>query len=103
MNLAIFDLDGTLVASVEIDAACYLARVGSMLTLFFHRQEIRGWQQASACETDRFARFFWGMMDRGIYLPCSQYEAMFVSAAHTTDDIDATIAAAKEVLSASCA
>ena len=75
-----------------------LARVGSMMTLFFGAGPITGWQAASKCDTQLFARFFWGMMDRGVYLPCSQYEALFVSAAHTEADIDHTIAAAKEVL-----
>ncbi len=75
-----------------------LARVGSMLTLFFADEPVTGWQTAAGCDTERFAKFFWGMMDRGIYLPCSQFEAMFVSAAHTEFDIDNTIAAAHEVL-----
>lgn len=73
-------------------------RVGSMLTLFFHPGPIAGWRQASACDTARFASYFWGLMNRGVYMPCSQYEALFVSAAHTEADIDATIAAANEAL-----
>jgi glutamate-1-semialdehyde 2,1-aminomutase len=75
-----------------------LARVGSMMTLFFGAGPITGWQAAAKCDTQWFARFFWGMMDRGVYLPCSQYEALFVSAAHTEADIDQTIDAAREVL-----
>ena len=75
-----------------------LARVGSMMTLFFHAISVDGWEQASQCDTDMFARYFWGMLDRGIYLPCSQYEALFVSAAHLESDIDETMAAAQEVL-----
>lgn len=75
-----------------------LARVGSMLTLFFSDQPVTNWTTAAKCDTKRFAEYFWGMMDRGIYLPCSQYEAMFVSAAHTEDDIGLTIDAAREVL-----
>jgi glutamate-1-semialdehyde 2,1-aminomutase len=77
-----------------------VARVGSMLTLFFADEPITGWKTAAKCNTERFAKFFWGMMDRGVYLPCSQYEAMFVSAAHTETDIDNTIAAAHAVLGA---
>jgi len=76
-----------------------ISRVGSMMTLFFHAEPVVNWPTASQCDTERFARYFWGMMDRGVYLPCSQYEALFVSAAHTEADIDATIAAAEEVLS----
>lgn len=75
-----------------------LARVGSMLTLFFHDGDVNDWNAASQCNTDRYARYFWGMMDRGIYLPCSQYEALFVSAAHTEADINITIAAARDTL-----
>jgi glutamate-1-semialdehyde 2,1-aminomutase len=71
-----------------------------MLTLFFGEGPITDWQWAAKCDTQQFARFFWGMMDRGVYLPCSQYEALFVSAAHTEADIDHTIDAAREVLSA---
>jgi glutamate-1-semialdehyde 2,1-aminomutase len=75
-----------------------IARVGSMLTLFFNPQVVTDWTTASRSDTKRYAQYFWGMIDRGVYLPCSQYEALFVSAAHTDVDIDATIAAAGEVL-----
>jgi len=89
-------LESGLSAAAESAGIPYsLARVGSMLTLFFHDSLVANWQTASQCNTDRYARYFWGMMDRGIYLPCSQYEALFVSAAHTEDDIDQTIDAAK--------
>jgi glutamate-1-semialdehyde 2,1-aminomutase len=74
------------------------ARVGSMMTLFFAEEPITDWTTASRCDTKRFAKYFWGMLDRGVYLPCSQYETLFVSAAHTESDIDATIAAAREAL-----
>jgi glutamate-1-semialdehyde 2,1-aminomutase len=77
-----------------------LARVGSMMTLFFSAQPVVDWPSASHCDTAKFARWFWQLLDRGVYLPCSQYEALFVSAAHTEADIDATIAAAREALSA---
>lgn len=73
-------------------------RVGSMITFFFHDGPIANYEQARACDTKRFARFFWEMLARGIYLPCSQFEAAFVSAAHTDDLIDQTIAAAAESL-----
>mgnify|MGYP002622697246 CR=1 FL=1 len=73
-------------------------RVGSMLTLFFHECPVRSWNDAEQCDTDRFARFFWGMIECGIYLPCSQYEAMFISAAHGKEEIDETIQAAETVL-----
>jgi len=75
-----------------------ITRVGSMLTLFFNAQRPTDWDTASRSDTSRYAKFFWGLIDRGVYLPCSQYEALFVSAAHTEADIDATIAAAKAAL-----
>ena len=76
-----------------------LTRVGSMLTLFFNPEAPRDWISAAKCDTARFARYFWGLLDRGIYMPCSQYEALFVSVAHTEADIDATVKAAAEVFS----
>ena len=75
------------------------ARVGSMLTLFFSIVPVESWNQAKDCDTQRFAKYFWGMMDRGVYLPCSQYEAMFLSAAHTEKDVESTLQAAREVMS----
>ncbi len=81
-------------------AACTVGRCGSMITLFFSPQPVTDWTTASRCDTARFGRFFWEMLHRGFYLPCSQYEAMFVSAAHTMTDIDATVAAAAESLRA---
>ncbi|MAT71220.1 MAG: glutamate-1-semialdehyde-2,1-aminomutase [Planctomycetaceae bacterium] len=74
-----------------------IARVGSMMTLFFHQGAVDGWRDASAADTQKFACYFWGLMNRGVYMPCSQFEALFISAAHTDADIEATIAAAEEV------
>jgi glutamate-1-semialdehyde 2,1-aminomutase len=75
-----------------------IGRVGSMMTLFFHPGGVAGWDDAARCDTERFARYFWGMIEHGVYMPCSQYEALFVSATHTEADVDATIAAAEQVL-----
>jgi len=86
-------------AATEAGIPHSLARVGSMLTLFFHDGPVRGWSDAAQADTRKFARYFWGLIDRGVYMPCSQYEAMFVSAAHRADDIEQTIAAARETLS----
>lgn len=76
-----------------------IGQVGSMFTLFFNPERVVSFTQSEKNNTDRFAKYFWGMMDRGIYLPCSQFEANFVSAAHSEEDIQKTIAAATEVLS----
>ena len=69
-------------------------RIGSMLTVFLTSQDVTDLDSATTSDTARFARYFHGMLNRGVYLPCSQYEAMFVSAVHTDDDLDQTIAAA---------
>ena len=75
-----------------------LNRVGSMWTLFFTGTPVVDLATATGSDTDRFARFFWGMMDRGFYLPCSQFEAAFLSAAMTDAEMDALAAAAGEVI-----
>ncbi|GIW97786.1 MAG: glutamate-1-semialdehyde 2,1-aminomutase [Pirellulaceae bacterium] len=72
-------------------------RVGSMLTLFFHAGPIRAWDDASQCDRQAFAKYFWKMIDRGVYMPCSQFEALFISAAHTEELIDQTVDAARDV------
>ncbi len=75
-----------------------LARVGSMWTLFFAPEPVMDYDSARKADTARFARFFWAMMERGVYLPCSQFEAAFLSAAHTEEQVRETIAAAREAL-----
>ncbi|HZZ70979.1 MAG TPA: glutamate-1-semialdehyde 2,1-aminomutase [Pirellulales bacterium] len=77
-----------------------LARVGSMLTLFFGGQPVVDWPSAARCDTARYGRFFWELIERGVYFPCSQYEALFLSAAHTEADLAQTLAAAREALAA---
>lgn len=90
--------DGLERAATDMSIPHVVQRVGSMLTLFFHEGPVRNYEEAKRSDTKRFARFFWEMLARGVYLPCSQFEAAFVSAAHTEDDIDRTIAAARESL-----
>jgi len=69
-----------------------------MLTAFFTTAPVTNFPSALASDTKRYARFFTGMLDRGFNLAPSQYEAMFVSAAHTMADVDATVTAARDVL-----
>jgi glutamate-1-semialdehyde 2,1-aminomutase len=76
-------------------------RVGSMLTLFFNNQRVVDWDTASKSNTQRYSRYFWGLIERGVYMPCSQYEALFISAAHTEADIAATVEAAQLALASS--
>jgi glutamate-1-semialdehyde 2,1-aminomutase len=89
-------------AAARAGVPVWIDRVGSMMTMFFQRGPeavpVKGWRTASQSDTARYGEFFWGMIDLGVYLPCSQYEALFFSAAHTDADIEATIAAASDVL-----
>jgi glutamate-1-semialdehyde 2,1-aminomutase len=71
-------------------------RVGAMFTFFFTDKPVIDWETAKVSDTARFGRFFRAMLDRGVYLAPSQFEAAFLSAAHTEQDIAKTIAAAKE-------
>jgi glutamate-1-semialdehyde 2,1-aminomutase len=71
-------------------------RVGSMMTWFFTDQPVTDSDSAKLSDINRFRLFFHAMLDRGIYLPPSQYEALFVSAAHTDADISSTVEAARE-------
>ncbi|HWW50621.1 MAG TPA: aspartate aminotransferase family protein, partial [Verrucomicrobiae bacterium] len=72
----------------------------SSLTLFFSAEPIRDYLGARKSDTARFGTFFREMLDRGVFLPPSQFEALFLSAAHSDDDIDLTLAAARESLKA---
>ena len=92
--------DGLAAAAESAGVEHCVQRVGSMLTLFFHFGPVKSWDQAAECDTKRFSSYFWGMIENGVYMPCSQYEALFVSAAHTQQDIDHTIQAAEKVLAA---
>jgi glutamate-1-semialdehyde 2,1-aminomutase len=75
-----------------------LNRVGSMLTPFFCRGPVIDYTTAKSADTARYARFFHGMLQRGVYLPPAQFEALFVSLAHSEADIDHTLQAAAESL-----
>jgi glutamate-1-semialdehyde 2,1-aminomutase len=71
-------------------------RVGSMMTWFFTEEPVTDYDSAKTSNTTQFGKFFHAMLERGIYLPPSQYEALFVSAAHTEADIERTVEAAQE-------
>jgi glutamate-1-semialdehyde 2,1-aminomutase len=93
----------TLVAGV-MQSACnqqislQANRVGSMFTWFFSDQPVTDWTSAAKSDTKKFARFHRAMLEQGIYLPPSQFEAAFMSTAHTEKDIQATINAAEKAL-----
>jgi len=72
--------------------------VGSMVGMFFCPDPVRSFDDAKKCDLPLFAKFYQGMRQEGIYLAPSQFEALFVSAAHTREQIDRTVAAAGQVL-----
>ena len=72
-------------------------RVGAMLTLFCGDEPVRDFEDASACDTDRYAELFRHLLARGIYVAPSQFEAMFVSLAHSDEDVDRTVEAVAEL------
>ena len=89
---------GLAAAATEAGIEHCVNRVGSMLTLFFNPGPVTDWDSASKCNTELFSKYFWGLIERGVYMPCSQFEALFISNAHSEEDIDHTIAMARETL-----
>ena len=87
-------------AATEAALPFQFNRMGSMWTHFFTGTPIVDYDTAKLCDTQRFGRFFWEMMDRGFYLPCSQFEAAFLSTAMTDDHVNQTISAARDALKA---
>jgi glutamate-1-semialdehyde 2,1-aminomutase len=75
-----------------------MQRVGSMLTWFFSDQPVRNLSEAQNCDTRAFGRFFRGMLDRGVYLPPSQFEAAFLSTALGETEIERLLKAVDETL-----
>lgn len=91
-------VDKVMESAHEKGVALSANRVGSMFTWFFQAGEVYDWEMAARSDTAAFAKFHRAMLERGIYLPPSQYEAIFAGAAHTEKDIEKTVAAAKEAL-----
>ncbi len=89
-------IEGLRSAIDDSGMAGQVSSVGSLLTLFFTKQPVRDYSGAKKSDTRRFAAFFEEMLDRGVFLPPSQFEALFVSAAHTEEQIDRTVAACRE-------
>jgi len=92
--------EGLLAAAAEAGVAATVNRVGSMMTLFFQPGPVTDYASAKRSDAARFARFFHAMLGLGHYLPPSQYECLFMSAAHSKADVAATIAAAKQAMEA---
>ncbi len=89
-------VEGVATAAKEAGVTLCHNRVGSMFTWFFTPGPVKDWDSASKSNTDAFGKFFRGMLDNGVYLPPSQYEAAFLGATHTEQDVQQTVAAAKQ-------
>lgn len=89
---------GVLEAAGKEGVALTANRVGSMFTWFFQKGEVRDWDTASKSDTQAFGNFYRKMLEAGIYLPPSQYEAAFLSSAHSDEDIQKTLAASENAL-----
>ena len=89
---------GLAAAAREAGVALQVNAVGSVLTPFFTDRPVRDYQSATGANTERYARFFRAMLARGVYPPPSQFEAWFLSTAHTARDVDQTIAAARAAM-----
>jgi glutamate-1-semialdehyde 2,1-aminomutase len=92
-------VDGVAATAKDAKVPLTLNRAGSMFTWFFTSDPVTDWESAAKADTKAFGKFFRAMLDAGVYLPPSQFEAAFLGAAHTEDDISNTIAAAKGALS----
>ncbi len=91
---------GLVAAAKDARVPCTIRRQGSMITPFFVDGPVRSWDDAARCDTKKFGRFFKAMLERRIILPPSQFEAWFISLAHTPGDIERTVAAAAEAMKA---
>ena len=89
---------GLAAAAREAGVALQVNVVGSVLTPFFTDRPVRDYQSATGANTELYARFFRAMLVRGVYPPPSQFEAWFLSTAHTVRDVDKTIAAARAAM-----
>jgi glutamate-1-semialdehyde 2,1-aminomutase len=94
-------VEGVAAAAKQAGVTLCHNRVGSMFTWFFTKGPVKDWDSASKSNTELFGKFFRGMLDNGVCLPPSQYEAAFLGAAHTEQDVQQTIAAAKQAFAKS--
>ncbi len=94
-------VSGLVEAAARIGTPIQATVVGTMAGFFFNDAPVRNYEDAKASDTARFSRFFNALIDRGIYFAPSQFEALFLSAAHSSDDIDTTLAAVNEAMLAS--
>lgn len=91
--------EGILTAAREAGIALHGARAGTMFAAYFTDKPVRDWSSAKLSDTERFAKYFQGMLERGVYLAPSQFEAGFISTAHSQDVIEQTLQKVREVFS----
>jgi len=96
----VLERNGALLAANAPAGVC-VNRVGSMLTFFLQAGPVRNYEDAKKSDIERFGRFFHALLDKGIYFPPSQYEALFISAVHTPEELTATAKAIGEAFHAS--
>ncbi len=87
--------DGLLQAAKEAGTPVHLYRAGTMFTIFFSDHELKDWETVKTCDRERFGRFFQAMLEAGVYLPPSQFEAGFVSTTHNEEVVGRTLEAAR--------
>ncbi len=93
-------LEAGMKAALGTRKAC-VQRVGSMITMFFGTEKVSAYDDALACDTEHFGRFFQALIDEGVWVPPSQFEAWFVSLAHSDEQIEQTVAAIKRAVARS--
>lgn len=91
--------EGLRAAAARYGIPVAVNQIGSLVSPFFTSGEVRSFGEAKSSNQEQYARYFRGMLERGVYLAPAQFEAMFVSAAHSPDDLEATLAAMDEVFS----
>jgi len=89
--------EGIGVAAQSAGISIWQNRVGTMFATFFTGNPVKDWPSAKTCDTEVFGKYFQGMLERGVYLAPSQFEAGFMSTAHTDAEIEATIQATEEI------
>lgn len=95
--------DGLTQAAADAGVKVAVSRRGGMSTIFFLSEQddaVVDWPSASRCDAGKFAKFFWSLLDSGIYLPCSQFETIFTSVRHSDELIDQTVEAAAKAFRA---
>lgn len=90
-------VEGYEAASAKYNIPIRINRVGSMMSVFFTDQEVVNYETAQTVDEERFRKYYLGMLERGVYLPPSQYEGLFMSTAHTNEHIEKTLQAVDEV------